>query len=95
MMANFDVWQIGRKAKRFRNRVRKGVPDCVRGKVWQMMMGSMVSTDEKLLKRPHYLQSAGSSKYTAAGQRQLAVTLSAFCQYFILKMMGMPQLLAK
>lgn len=43
MMENFDDWRRGRKAKRLRSRVRKGVPDCVRGKVWQMMMGSTVS----------------------------------------------------
>ena len=43
MIDNFDDWRTGRKSKRFRNRIRKGVPDCVRGKVWQMMMGSMVS----------------------------------------------------
>lgn len=42
-MDKFDEWQSGRKAQKLRSRVRKGVPDCVRGKVWQMMMGSMVS----------------------------------------------------
>ncbi|CAM9393844.1 unnamed protein product [Ectocarpus sp. 8 AP-2014] len=40
MIDNFDSWRMGKKATRFRNRVRKGVPDCVRGKVWQMLMGS-------------------------------------------------------
>ncbi|CAM9134289.1 unnamed protein product, partial [Ectocarpus sp. 12 AP-2014] len=40
MMGNFDNWRSGRKASRLRRRVRKGIPDCVRGKVWQMMMGS-------------------------------------------------------
>ncbi|CAM9770898.1 unnamed protein product [Scytosiphon promiscuus] len=40
MIDNFDDWQEGRKGARFRSRVRKGVPDCVRGKVWQMMTGS-------------------------------------------------------
>lgn len=43
MIDNFDDWKKGRKARRLRGRVRKGVPDCVRGKVWQMMVGSMVS----------------------------------------------------
>lgn len=43
MMDKFDEWRSGRKAQKLRSRVRKGVPDCVRGKVWQMMMGSMVS----------------------------------------------------
>lgn len=42
-MANFDQWHSGRKVKHFRKRVRKGIPDCVRGKVWQMMSGSLVS----------------------------------------------------
>lgn len=43
MIDSFDEWRRGRKAKRLRNRVRKGVPDCVRGKVWQMLSGSTVS----------------------------------------------------
>lgn len=46
MIVNFDMWKNGRKAKQFRRRVRKGVPDCVRGKVWQMMAGSIVSKAE-------------------------------------------------
>eukprot|EP00903_Cladosiphon_okamuranus_P014873 g13772.t1 len=41
MINNFDDWRSGRKAGRLRSRVRKGVPDCFRGKVWQMMTGSM------------------------------------------------------
>eukprot|EP00904_Undaria_pinnatifida_P002154 jgi/Undpi1/1193/HiC_scaffold_100.g14107.m1 len=47
MIDNFDDWRTGRKSKRFRNRIRKGVPDCVRGKVWQMMMGSMAMQDKE------------------------------------------------
>lgn len=43
MIDSFDDWRRGRKAKRLRNRVHKGVPDCVRGKVWQMLVGSTVS----------------------------------------------------
>lgn len=43
MIDSFDDWRRGKKAKRLRNRVRKGVPDCVRGKVWQMLSGSTVS----------------------------------------------------
>lgn len=46
MIDNFDDWRSGRKANRLRSRVRKGIPDCVRGKVWQMMAGSMVSSDQ-------------------------------------------------
>ncbi|CAM9261045.1 unnamed protein product [Ectocarpus sp. 8 AP-2014] len=49
MMGNFDNWRSGRKANRLRSRVRKGIPDCVRGKVWQMMMGSTVAYDTRTL----------------------------------------------
>ncbi|CAM9152427.1 unnamed protein product [Ectocarpus sp. 13 AM-2016] len=47
MMGNFDNWRSGRKASRLRKRVRKGIPDCVRGKVWQMMMGSTAMMDKE------------------------------------------------
>lgn len=42
MLNNSGDLRKGNKSKTLRNRIRKGVPDCVRGEVWQRLLGSKV-----------------------------------------------------
>lgn len=46
MLDKFGDWRKGPKSHKLRTRVRKGVPDCVRGEVWQRLTGSKVSSQD-------------------------------------------------